>query len=263
MRALPKAVVISLRTAQKRRRFETEQLEKAGLPFEFFDALEPGDIDAEDLARRSRQWARPLGAGEVACLLSHRCLWERVADSGEPVLILEDDAVLSRDILELLRDLTRLENIDYATLETFTKAKLLSRDAMPLSDGRYAVSELYRDRGGAAAYLLWPSGAKKLVAFTEGLSPLADAALNLAPNVRRVQVEPAAAIQAMHLSDFSTRVEGTTVSGGVKARPKYSSRYLFVKGKLVRLKFSLVLFARTLLNFPRAQNRVVTFAGKE
>ena len=60
----------------------------------------------------------------------------------------------------------------------------------------FKISKLVQDKSGAAAYILWPDGAKKLLHWvgTHGLG-LADAILAVGPRLRHGQVEPAAALQ--------------------------------------------------------------------
>ena len=54
---------------------------------------------------------------------------------------------------------------------------------------------LWLDRSGAAAYLLWPQGAQKLLARSGAVPGLADAVLVETPGLLRWQAAPAQAIQ--------------------------------------------------------------------
>jgi glycosyl transferase, family 25 len=54
------------------------------------------------------------------------------------------------------------------------------------------IRRLWQDRPGAAAYVLWPAGAEKLLARAPGL---ADAVISSAYNMRSFQADPALAIQ--------------------------------------------------------------------
>lgn len=247
--------IINLPTASARRSLQIAQMATLDLPFTFIEADQPATIPAHEMQHRQNGWARPLRPAEVACLLSHRKAWQTVADLTQPALILEDDAVLATDLKALLHALCDVKGADYITLETMLAAKTLCNTSQPLGDTPYRVTELIRDRGGAAAYLLWPDGARKLLTFTAKFSPLADAAMVLAPGVRRFQVEPAAALQAMCLGAVAPQIEGTAASGG--ERPRFAGVLPVLRGKVRRLKVSALLGLRLLRHWRKVQDRVI------
>lgn len=252
-------LVISMATATARRDMQAAQLGALGVPFRFLDATVAADLPTAELARLDRLWCRPMRPAEVACALSHRRAWDSVAAGDGPVLILEDDAILARDTAAVLAALAGLSGIDCVNLETFTFPKRLG-SAQALALAPYSLAPVVRDSGGAAAYLLWPSGARKALAGLGGYLPLADAALNLAPGLRKVQLEPACAIQAMFLAasrGLPAEITGTTVSP--PTRPDIGSRREWLRYKLRRLRISALLAARTLRAIGRSETRTVPF----
>ena len=84
---------------------------------------------------------------------------------------------------------------DCVNLETRARKKRVSKKKSHLWDNFY-LSKLIQDKSGAAAYVLWPSGAKHLLKWVSkhGVG-LADATIALGPSWNHGQVEPAAAIQ--------------------------------------------------------------------
>jgi len=90
--------VISLRNSLRRRDSIRRQFEKLETPFEFFDAITPGDarhhVKGYDRREFFRNCGRYATETEIACYASHLVLWRRCADEGLPYLILEDDARL-------------------------------------------------------------------------------------------------------------------------------------------------------------------------
>jgi hypothetical protein len=87
--------------------------------WEFVDAVDGSKLNYDLLTKMGfdtdHNWRDPilkrgLTWGEVGCFLSHWRLWEEVVESDEPMLILEDDAVLHEDFDEswLDGDLTYL-----------------------------------------------------------------------------------------------------------------------------------------------------------
>src|ERR1700709_1942690 len=77
-----------------------QALGRTGARFHFEDALDARDLSRElltslydDYAARSR-YGRSMTHAEVACFVSHRRVWRKIAESGEPAVVLEDDALL-------------------------------------------------------------------------------------------------------------------------------------------------------------------------
>ena len=91
-----KIFVINLAARDDRRDSVARQLDGKGIDYEFFRAVEgPGAL--EQYFRGRNDWAchmeieRKGLPSEVACHASHLCLWKLCVESGEPIVILEDD----------------------------------------------------------------------------------------------------------------------------------------------------------------------------
>ena len=125
----------------------------------------------------------------------HREIWQSVAFGSEPVLILEDDAILVKYTAEFLSDLEQKTGIDHVTLEVRKRKKIISETAQIQCHGA-KLHRLFLDRSGAAAYVLWPSGAKKLLLASEGRASLADAIICSTYALRSFQTVPGIAMQA-------------------------------------------------------------------
>lgn len=202
-------------------------------------------------------WGRPLRDTEVACLLSHRRAWSKVVAANRPHLVLEDDVVLSQQTRKLLSELYLLENVDIVNLECHAKPKRLGRKQYTVLVPGYTLSQIYRDRSGAAGYIIWPRGAEKLLAYTERLSPLADAALALTPGVVRYQLEPAAAIQGHLLPRYSSALGQSTITEDT--RPRFSNLKDLLRGKLIRLGASWTILRNLISGFGKTSSRLVKF----
>ncbi|WP_427023682.1 glycosyltransferase family 25 protein [Aureimonas ureilytica] len=190
-----RAVFINLDRAAPRRAFMEAQGAKLGLALERVRAVEAGEIGASLAARLNGRWERPLTLPELGCFLSHHGLWREIAEGSAPVLVLEDDAILSRQLPSALPVLVGFEPAEFLNLESFERRRFVARKAVALGDG-VSVRRVYRDKSGSAAYLLWPAGARKLLARAErGAAPV-DAFLHGLPGLETWQAEPALAIQA-------------------------------------------------------------------
>jgi glycosyl transferase family 25 len=188
-------LIISLTNAEERRNFQQEQLSKLGLDFRFLDATSTNNIDKTTYKQHYKDWQRPLKETEVACYYSHRHAWDSVIQSNQPALILEDDALLSRCTPALLKSLSTKKNVDLINLENRGRKKFVSKSSESIVCNSKLL-RLYQDRTGAAGYILWPSGAKKLIQCEKrkGIA-LADAHITACNNLNSYQVEPSPIIQ--------------------------------------------------------------------
>jgi glycosyl transferase, family 25 len=101
--------VINLKEAVERRKSITTQLNRLNLDFELFDAIKGADIPADELEQKVdmaevKKYPYWLTKGILGASLSHMGVYHRIANSEDPLhLILEDDVVLSRDIVSVLK----------------------------------------------------------------------------------------------------------------------------------------------------------------
>lgn len=93
-----KIFVISLADEHERRAAITQQLHPLGLSFEFFEAVRGSENSLQyfstvsHLQYQLNTRREPL-PNEVGCYASHLSMWQHCAESGEPVVIMEDDFV--------------------------------------------------------------------------------------------------------------------------------------------------------------------------
>lgn len=199
-------IFINLDRASDRRAFMEAQGERLGLSLERFPAVSSDDVDDATVASIGRSWERPLTRPEIGCFLSHRSLWARIAAGDGPVLVMEDDVALSPRLPRLLPTIAGLGRCDVLNLEDFARKRFVGARSLPLVEGLSLV-RVFRDKAGAAAYVLWPSGARQLLSRAEamGAAP-ADAFLHAA-GLLSYQAEPALAIQAEVLARRGARME--------------------------------------------------------
>ena len=189
------AVFINLDRASERRAFMERQAASLGLSLRRLPAVEAGSIDDATRATLGRSWERPLSAPELACFLSHRAAWQRAVDTDAPLLVLEDDAVLSPRLPRVLRAIEAAGGMEFLNLEDFGKRRFVRRaGARPLTDGVTTVP-LARDKAGSAAYIVWPAGARRLLAMATRRAAPADAFLHAEAGLAAFICEPAMAIQ--------------------------------------------------------------------
>jgi glycosyl transferase family 25 len=200
-----RVLLINLATAPERLAFQRRQLASLGLAFERLDAVRADRLPDTFSEAYWDRWQRPLRSWERACTLSHRNAWLQVIESGAPTLILEDDAILSCRVPELLEVLKGRKDIDHVNLEVRRRKKLIDRQLEQLTSD-VGLRRLYQDRSGSAAYVLWPSGARKLLKRIEKVPGLADALISSTYEMRSFQTDPACAVQVDRCADYGLPV---------------------------------------------------------
>ncbi len=215
-----KILVINLNSATHRLNFQSRQLARMGLEFERIEALEASDPPSPESTARATQWQRPMRQGEICCLESHEKAWKIISTGEEFGLILEDDAVLSSKLPEILKAVSNQSQIEHATLEVRGRKKILARSARALTPETNLV-RLYQDRTGAAAYIISPKGAKKLLAQSSKAAGLADAIIASCYQLSSWQLEPALAFQLDQCEQYGLKppIDPKT-SIGTKLTPK-------------------------------------------
>ena len=104
--------VISLSSAQARRKHIADTFGARGIPFRFFDALMP----SEELNRAMEELVPGLAKQhllsevEKACFMSHVVLWKQALNEGLPyVAVFEDDVLLGENAEKFLAEDAWLE----------------------------------------------------------------------------------------------------------------------------------------------------------
>ncbi|GGD93045.1 hypothetical protein GCM10011390_09740 [Aureimonas endophytica] len=211
----PRIRFINLDTAEARRRYMEGEAARLGLAFERLPAVSAATIAPTRAARLNGAWERPLTDAELGCFLSHETLWRDVAEGDGPMLILEDDVMLSARLPLVLPALAATRDVDVLNLESFDRRRFVGRATRPVGEGQ-SIVRLHRDKSGSAAYLLWPSGARKLLARAErGAAPV-DAFLHGLKGLVAFQAEPALAMQ-FHIMERRGRPVPLPSSSSIQA----------------------------------------------
>ena len=226
-----RALVLNCEGESERLALQEAQLAALAIPFERIRAITPDTLSRPSGDPWWNGWQRPLRDTEKAALETHRLAWKRVCTLGQPCLILEDDALLAADTRDLLDAVAARGGMDHLSLETRGRRKLLGP---PLED--LPVRRLYMDRTGAAAYVLWPSGARILLARTDRAPALADAAICAAFAMKSFQAVPALAIQADQCARYGLPAP-ITVKSTIDAQPKPLSRAGYTISERLAFRF--------------------------
>lgn len=190
--------VVTLRRATDRHPGFARALD--GLRYEVVYGQDKLDLDLADLearglydertARRLHRYGRPMTAGHVACIMSHRIVWRRLlAEGHERVLVFEDDAeaipeaiehapavlaqlpptfelaYLGYDLHETVTFRRRLDQAAYVALGALRLIRWTAREAANLLPRPYSPNLRRAGRHDFThAYALTASAARKLLA---------------------------------------------------------------------------------------------------
>jgi glycosyl transferase family 25 len=224
---------ISMRNSSPRKVFHDEQARKFHIDIKYFDAVNGAELSEQEFEALRYTYLRPLSKGEVGCFLSHKALWEKCAALNEAIIILEDDAILSPNFMDAASQVMKLKNIDRVNLEGYyPQKKTFGKHVIPLRN--FNLTELYQERAGAAAYVLWPSGAVKLLEHYKNKATLADVALKERFLVT-YQLEPVVAVQAMICDHYNIPHSLTLNHTTLDSAGKHSD-YSKAKGILLKCR---------------------------
>ena len=161
--------VISLKDAVDRRAFVSGQLDSIGLEYDFVDAVwgknhytDPAYYDKEKALRIE---LRNLTPGEVGCALSHQKVYDLIIEYNLPyAFVMEDDAVLSPDLPEVLRSL--VDHIKQNDLIQLERCDVYSRKGIKTLYKSYRIVKptmiKYGSMCQSAGYVITQEAARKI-----------------------------------------------------------------------------------------------------
>lgn len=129
-----KIFVINLERSESRWKAMRVQLERLGLPYERFSAVDGREMSDEVLRRHysaelnRRKYYVDLSRSEIACYISHLRVCERIlSENLDYAIILEDDVVLKDSFALVPNALDSIANWNYIKLiAPFKRKKIVS-----------------------------------------------------------------------------------------------------------------------------------------
>lgn len=230
-------LLINTPNKASRRAFQQMQAERLGLTLEFINAVSVDDLPARVLQNAANEWTRAIRAQDVACTFSHWRAWEIIAEQTEQVCVLEDDVLLSERFQKVLDYIERrrdgwncVYDLEFANFE-----HKLSRSPVWRNAGlKVAAHRIYKNKRGAAAYVLGPKAAQRLLREADGYRMM-EAFLWTRSWMRQLQIEPCQAVQLDVLDPSASFGQQDT---GHRTNKIFRNRS-WVRAKLKRLSLSL------------------------
>jgi glycosyl transferase family 25 len=161
-----KIFVINLKNEFNRREHVVNELRKLNLKFEFYFAKKGNELTKKEIALYSKKEAfknedRDLSADEISCALSHIKLYKKIVKSKHKLsLILEDDVIISEDLLNIFKNLKKFpKNWELINFYTDAKTKITG----PRIYKNYRSVEFNERANRACSYLIKIKTAQKLL----------------------------------------------------------------------------------------------------
>jgi glycosyl transferase family 25 len=251
------ALVINMKESQDRWDFMVKQLQELGISHSRLEAYDLSTLSVEEFERYSQSWERPLRKAEVGCFLSHKTAWQRVIKENKPYLVFEDDVILSKDTGAILSHFDQTNDYGLINFETTHRLKLIGNSKVRINH-KYSLRRLLHNKTGAAAYIIWPSFAKKLLAkYSDQKAALADAALytNFF-KAKQFQIIPALAVQFQYSEIFSIESPFKN-SSSISTSPRPRNSSLIFKYRRYQIQLSIVIVQ--IINLFSAKYKIVKF----
>lgn len=254
--------IINLAQSTDRLAQQAKQFARLGLTFERLPAVTVDDISQAFYLDNVKHGQRLIKQTEMACFLSHKKAWELVVHHDEPCVILEDDALLTHDFAELLQDIERQnlnETVDFINLEVQPRKKIVSKaPIVTFMDQEYRLYQLFLEKNGTGGYIIYPSGAKKLLNKAKTTLALADAFIYSCPDLKTAQIEPAALLQDVICPAYDIPVETPphSIIGAIKNtidfQPTLRHKLVFKKNRIfTQIKLGIKIIKALLLGEKR------------
>lgn len=229
-----KILLINLAKALERLAFQNAQFARLGLVFERVEGVGGEAVDDGYYKKMAASGLRLMSRNEVGCFLSHLKCWQKCVALNEPVLVLEDDAVVSEELESALSGLS-LAGACLVNLEMASAKKRLGPTLYTVND-RQSVYELIYAGAGAGGYVITPDAAKVCVEKAKHQIGLADTFLYSVKGIKRFQLAPACVMQLCFFdpSAATHAAKQTSIHAHGSRRP--GSLESFIANPMTRLR---------------------------
>ncbi|SEH66698.1 glycosyl transferase, family 25 [Rhizobium tibeticum] len=234
-------LIISRRSEHERRHFQSQQMARLGLEYRFLDAFEASDLSPEDCQGAANTWPSPTLRQDIACFTSHRMAWNAVVERNEKTIILEDDAVLSSDIgdvITTIRDRDDDWNCVY-DLEFVPQPHIVAKSPLWIDDRTgHKATRVFQNRLGLAGYVIGPRAATRMLEDTRKYA-LVDAHFWHRSWVAALQIEPAPVVQLRFIGDSTVRAAPflrTSEDDAFRPQSKLRKHFMRLRLELVKAR---------------------------
>ncbi len=160
--------VINLEASADRRAYLCAQLDRLGVDYSIFRAIEPPQagewFERYDETRYLRNTGRTASPGEIACFASHATLWKKAVTTGEPLVVLEDDVEILPTFPHAVAETARLiESYGFIRFAEDGPTRHVRTTPMETA-GEFTVLRYTRYPFGSMGYAISPKAAAAFLA---------------------------------------------------------------------------------------------------
>ncbi|WP_305370002.1 glycosyltransferase family 25 protein [Photobacterium leiognathi] len=167
-----KIFVINLPTSTERKQNISKQLDAMNLAYSIFPAVN-GHTDKSPLFERYDEQksqlyrGKSLTKGQLGCYASHYLLWEKCIKLNEPIIVLEDDALLYPDaFLDIVAHIDKLAD-KFECIRLFDNKRPTFSHYKIFELPHTAIHKFSRGHMSTTGYFITPQGAKKYLAHSD------------------------------------------------------------------------------------------------
>ena len=179
-----KIFVISLKSANDRRKAIAQQMKKLGLEFDFFDAIDgrkglPKQYESMIDRKLAKQRYGRMSDGEFAVALTHSLLYEKIVkEKISDAIILEDDCIIGSDFCHMVKNkLCEKSGKDFIFLYHLHTPKLPFGETKFMK--KYNMINIAKQAKGTVGYYLTLDVAKHIHKNIFPISYVADWGVNI------------------------------------------------------------------------------------
>lgn len=157
-----KIFIVNLKKDTLKKEKILKQVERLNLKAEIIPAVYSKELSEEDLKNLIHDYPNcSLALGEIGCALSHLNIYNKIVKENTPIaFILEDDAIISKDILTMLDFLEKSDNKSKANVYLIS----YMTDYLPLTKKKTPLGNMYKFYRGynTFAYVINKEAAKRI-----------------------------------------------------------------------------------------------------
>ncbi len=164
-----KVFVINLKRSVDRNEYISNQFKQLNLKFEIFEAIDGINNNHYLLKKyndveRFRIKGKSLRRSQLGCYASHYLLWEKCVTMNQPIIILENDALIDFDNFVKFYNLVKANDLNnYECIRLFQNQHKKHRYIEVEKKNGLSIIKYLKGSIGAVGYYLTPAGAKKFL----------------------------------------------------------------------------------------------------
>lgn len=161
--------VLTLQQATQRQQNIARQFDAAGIAYEFFHGVDGREghhplFEHYNERKRFHLRGEPLSPGQLGCFASHYQIWQACAEAQEPVVVIEDDALIDAERLNTFLEAAPNLPDHYECIRLFANKSKIRTGIRPRHlAGDLSIKKFLKGHMSTTGYYLTPSGARKFL----------------------------------------------------------------------------------------------------